>query len=663
MKQLNIAISCAGSGIGQSVIDSLKLSKLPIKRYALDSNPLAYGIYDCDFYIQTPKVNSEHYITEIIQQCCKHNIELIIPGIDEEVHLFSKHIKDFESNGIEVIVAEAPLLNLCRDKELTTYELQKVSDSFVKSYTKAVFLDLIAQKKVSFPVISKPSSGSASSGVRIIHTAKDIEHINPTDVIQELAIPHKDDSNYSEYIKQINQGINSQLSEISIQLVANKDGKLLGKMATINKLKNGVPVEIIPYDNAELWHTVEQLLPKLKSLGYKGPLNIQGRLTDEGFKFFELNARFTGITGLRAFMGFNEVEACIKSWLNIDKDTILKHNPNLYGTRQFLNKTIHKSKNTFLANAFKAANANAKDKEVILITGATGYIGRNLIDALLTENSKYKIWALVRDKENAKSVLPEAITIFDRNDLDMGALSLGRVDILLHLGFARPHKQHVDIAKSLAFTIALFQYATQVNISRIINVSSQSIYGQHHTPPWSEKTNPAPNSPYSSAKYSSELMLRGLCKNHKHIHFTSLRLASTIGGAKGLVNADLVSKFVKKVKQGEDLKVIGGMQQIERIHIHDTVSALKTLIGSSSKLWKPVYNLGAGRTYTLLELADKTITIGKTYFPESTSKLYLEEKHVDMKFGMDINSFSSDMNWKPKHNLDDIIHSLFQMDY
>jgi carbamoylphosphate synthase large subunit len=43
-----------------------------------------------------------------------------------------------------------------------------------------------------------------------------------------------------------------------------------------------------------------------------GPCNFQCRLTSEGVRVFEVNTRFTGITGVRAAMGWNEVEAVVR---------------------------------------------------------------------------------------------------------------------------------------------------------------------------------------------------------------------------------------------------------------------------------------------------------------------------------------------------------------
>ena len=71
-----------------------------------------------------------------------------------------------------------------------------------------------------------------------------------------------------------------------------------------------------------------------------GPVNIQGRITEKGLFFFEMNLRFTGITGTRAILGFNEIHrlvSCFKSGIK-NKST---YNLNKIGVRQVACKTLN----------------------------------------------------------------------------------------------------------------------------------------------------------------------------------------------------------------------------------------------------------------------------------------------------------------------------------
>ena len=56
----------------------------------------------------------------------------------------------------------------------------------------------------------------------------------------------------------------------------------------------------------------------------KGPLNIQGRVKNGIFYPFELNARFSGGTYLRAMAGFNEVDIFLQFLLNRKKPSLKK---------------------------------------------------------------------------------------------------------------------------------------------------------------------------------------------------------------------------------------------------------------------------------------------------------------------------------------------------
>jgi carbamoyl-phosphate synthase large subunit len=52
-----------------------------------------------------------------------------------------------------------------------------------------------------------------------------------------------------------------------------------------------------------------------KNLDVRGAVNIQGRMTSDGFKVFEINPRFSGTTSIRAIMGYNEPDILLRRHL------------------------------------------------------------------------------------------------------------------------------------------------------------------------------------------------------------------------------------------------------------------------------------------------------------------------------------------------------------
>lgn len=652
-KIYNVAISCVGSGIGQSVINSIRLSKMPIKTFGFDVSPMAFGLYDCDVFLPIPPVSHKDYISIIIAICLTHKIDLIVPCIDEEVQLFSKHISAFTKAGVKVLVAEESLVAICRDKALMSSVLNPIVPIFVASYDKRTFSIALNNGDVYFPVIAKPRSGSASKGVLIINNEEDLKGITDQMIIQELAIPHKNDPDYTFFKQQLGKNCNPQVSEISVQVVADEQGNLKGQMMSLNKLKNGVPIEIFPYENESIEQQVSQLYPFLKELGWKGPLNLQGRLTDNGFKIFEMNARFTGISGLRACMGFNEVAVCIQEWLGIKSDSnSLDLNRNRFGIRQVADKSIHLCRNEVLKlHSEKLNGRELKSKQSLLITGATGYLGRNLIDSLLKSKDSFEIFALVRDKKKALTILPKKVVCYDVQDLENGNLVLGKVDVLLHAGFARPYRSQEDLASSLAFTADLFSRAVANQVPTILNISSQSVYGQADAPPWKETATIAPTTPYGMAKYASELLLESRVAQHKHINYTSIRLGSLVGGAKGMVEVDLVSKLVAKALVSEPIQINGGSQLLNRLDIRDAVNAIATLLMHSTKNWKNVYNLGSSTSISLIDLAALIVDTVATASAVPRSTIEVHESNETLSAGMDCSAFYLDFQWKPKYTM------------
>ena len=654
-----IAVMSVGSGVGQSVINSCKLSQLPLYTVGLGMNPFAYGAYDCDIMDYVPLIYAENYVDELIKKCHEHDIDLIIPGSDDEAHILSKNIEIIESEGFKILVSGVDLLNLVRDKEKMCDVLTPIADIFVKSYDIHTIKEALDGKKVGFPLIAKPRAGFASKGVEILLSEDDFVRVNENHIIQELAVPRQGDPLRDTYLKQIAKRVNPQIAEISAQVVTDKNGEVIGKMCSYNKLNNGVPIEMVPYEDDYVWSEINKLLPELKRLGHRGPLNIQGRWTDNGLRLYEMNARFTGITGWRALMGFNEVETCIKNWLDIDAEiNPLKMNYNKFGIRQTADKAIELSANDEVKKMSLSINNRAlKEVKTLFITGAGGYLGQTLIKMLQQEPYEIIAFDLTKDKTRQLYASYNNVQCVDANDFNRGIIRLGEADYIIHCGFARPHCTQQQIAESLAFTNKLFGLAALNQVPAIINISSQAVYGTKQQPLWNENCPVMPETVYAQAKYASELMAQNIHLQNRTSFATSLRLASLTGGQSGLVPIDIIAKFVDNILQQKNILIQGGSQKIERIDVRDAASAVAALLKTDYRLWKPAYNVGH-IIMSVLELAETVKKIAREKYNLDAEIQVTPTESATATFGMD-SSLLQQENWTPKYGLDDIILSLF----
>jgi len=660
VKNYRIAVSCVGSGVGQSIINSCRLSHLPLYTVGLGTNPFAFGAYDCDAMDYVPTIYDKNYVDQLIDVLKKHRVDLVIPGLDDEVLILSRASAQLEKAGIQVISAGTRLVELCRDKERMSNDLNPIVNIFVNSYDKKSAVEAIAKGEIDFPLIAKPRIGNASRGIKVILDDRDLNRISELHTVQELAIPHDDDPNFNQFMQMISKRVNPQLSEISIQLVTDRTGELMARMASHNKLSNGVPIEIVPFENDSVWNAVDKLYPVLKEMGLRGPLNIQGRLTNKGLKLFEMNPRFTGISGLRAIMGFNEVEACIRKWLDVPGGTApLKINQNNFGIRQTADKVVPLERNAEVRAISASVNGQSlKTKKTVLITGAGGYLGRNLIEDMLNYE-QYDIQAMGISKEALlEKFSGKAVECFSIDDMRQGRMSLGQVDRLIHCAFGRPHCSAEQIADSLSFTSELFTNAVTQQVPAIINISSQSVYGISRPSPWTEELPAAPETPYAQAKYAAELMVESGKKINNNVRFTSLRLSSLSGGRDGFVPSDLIGKFAEKALKGENIHIIGGTQLIERLDVGDATGAILKLLDVDPALWDRVYNVGPGTQCKICALAEKTAQSAENLTGVKKSEITVEQKGVPVHFGMDIAKIRSATGWSPRYTIDDTIQSV-----
>jgi nucleoside-diphosphate-sugar epimerase len=643
MSRRAVGVTSIGSGVGQSVVRSLRLSGLPVSIVGIGNDSSAYAASECDRSVEVPGATDPGYIDAVIQACDSFGVGLLIPTIDVELPIVARSAALFRSAGVELLLAGEPLISACRDKAALAEHFPESASLFVRAFKLDEAIGALRTGTLDFPLIAKPRAGMASRGVLIVRSDADLDRVGDADVLQSLAVPHRDHPDREAYLEALAAGKNLQVAEISVQLVTGHDGRLLGRMATENRLLDGVPRRIVPIDQAAIWAGVEPLIPQLRALGLRGPVNVQGRLTDDGLRIFEMNPRFTGITGARALMGFNEVAACVRDFTGwFSPAPRLRPTKSRLAVRQVEDRVV------------PTAQLDDVSRPTLLVTGATGFLGRAFIAEAL---SWCDIVALVRERSVARTALPEApsLRIVDHADLANGDVPFGSIDGLVHAAFARPHRSAAQIAQSLQATEQLLVESVRHQVPRIVNISSQSVYGTARTPPWTERDDAAPETPYAQAKYASELLLAGLASPARHIAVTSLRLAALAG-----CDGELLRRMSRTALDGERLEVLGGDHGFSRLDIRDAVSAITAVLHADPKKLRPVYNVDARDTHTLADLARAVAdeVSRRTGLPP-VDVSYLSG-NIDERFGMATDALREDTGWEPQFDLSATIQGVVE---
>jgi nucleoside-diphosphate-sugar epimerase len=659
-KLIRIGITSIGSGVGQSVVQSCRLSHLPLRIVGLGANPFAFGAFDCHVRAELPTIYAAGYIQALLDCCKKHEIQILIPGLDDELLPLARSRDEFSAIGTDVIVSAVALLELCRDKLSMSRELSKVCPTFVEGYDRETLLCAAATGTLSYPMIAKPKSGFASRGVLIINGPADLEKVTSAHVVQTIAVPRHGDSNRDPFLAALQEGQLTQVGELSAQILIGKRGEELGRMLSCHRLNSGIPVEIVPAEADLVWAQVARLLPALRDAGLRGPLNIQGRLTDAGPRFFEMNARFTGITGIRALMGFNEVEAIIADALEIPpQPRRLIANPRRIGIRQVADRVVDSGLDSALASALTRHNeySPGRNGRRVLVTGANSYLGLAVLNGLARTTGVDSVVALVRQPERFRFVVPAAVQVRSLTELYDGAFSLGEFEVVCHLASARPVHSTEAIAASLQFTRDLMCMIAKYQVPGVINVSSQSVYGQSRPPLWTEDMPPRPETPYAQAKWACELMTAMTRSMNNTTATTSVRLAQLIGHSPGMRWTEVPHLFSKLAYGGEQISLRGGQQELDYINVRDAADLICRLAVHPFDSWPPLLNAGSGAPVTLLALAE---LIARTSVKVCGRQpvISLDPTPVELRLGMSIALSSETLGWQPRLGLGETIEEL-----
>lgn len=560
---VTVLVTCVGSGVGQSVIDSLNLTR-EFKIIGCDGNPNVYAHSFCDEFFVVPGLYSEGYTDHILQLCISNAVNVLVPGHDHELVLFGKDLEKFKENGIQVIVSDPEIIAISRDKQDWYDYFAPLGCKIVPTISVKEFLENPDERIL--PAIVKPSGGSASQGITIINELKEIEGLIPEDIIQPYLFPEESDPNYEKIVKAVKNGNFLQMSEISIQLIFNKDSKFSGVFISKNTLKNGVPIFVDPIDpqNFEYIDEIMRFVPILEERSVRGPVNIQGRITPNGLFFFEMNMRFTGITGNRALLGFNEVNFLVRNFLGLEAK-LDGYAYNKVGVRQVACSTIPRQEQNF--------------SDTITILGAGSNIGvafmkeisktSKTINLIIREGSKEKYVELFKGYAN--------VVYFEANDPNL-AQCLCQTDCLINFVSALAYEDDYKKFEAIRFIQNISILIAKAKINKIINISSQSVYSQKLNIEKTEGDAVSLDTSYSFQKVIIEDIFSSIKLLSPLSRVVSLRLPRVIiPQIKG--QAGFFEKIIRDYQSGNEVLIPNPSNNTNLIHIDDVISAILFVLG------------------------------------------------------------------------------------
>lgn len=633
-----VLVTCVGSGVGQSVLDSLNQLR---EDYIIgcDMNRNVYATHYCDEFHFVPGLYTEGYLDVILRIAIESRADIIIPGHDHELLLMSKNIEKFHSHGIEVIVSEPTIIEVSRDKYLWYEYFDSRGCSIVPTFKVG---DFKKNPDLSiFPAIIKPSGGSASQGISIVHEISELEEMENNDIIQPYLFPTEDDENYETIVRAVRKRNFVQMSEISIQLIFGKDAKFKAIFISKNVLKNGVPVHVDPIqpEDFEYLDEIMKFVPLCEEKGVMGPVNVQGRITEKGILFFEMNMRFTGITGNRAQLGFNEVKYLVNDFLGV-KSAFLGYSENKVGVRQVACTTINR-----LKQEVKSKN--------LTILGGGGSLGSEFIRSVLSDNQFKRIILICRDSSYERYVSSFSnpnFLIFKGSDPLIQTV-YNQTDVLVNFVGALANQPEENKFSATLFLLEQIKKISIAGIPLVINASSQSVYDQKKNERKVEDDDVVINNSYAFQKYITEEMFKVVRYNYPLGRTISLRFPRLLGVSDG-GNNGFFQAMIFLMKNSNEVVISNPANNTTLLHISDAVAAINFIINNDLE-YPEVLNVG-GVDITMKEYAESVAD-----YLQADKELikYGELSTAEVSSQID-GTVLRQLGWKCEKNLVDIIADL-----
>lgn len=265
----------------------------------------------------------------------------------------------------------------------------------------------------------------------------------------------------------------------------------------------------------------------------------------------------------------------------------------------------------------------------ILVTGAGGFIGSNLVRALLQDKNYELILTYKSDLGYDFSALCDSTnkspTFYDLDILDRQSVfdifKNQKIDTCVHLA------AEVNVEDSIKYpdktmdvnvkgTINVLDACSHNHIENFVFASSASVYGHPTKLPITEEHQLAPISSYGISKLLAEKQVSSYMNSKKIRNTISLRIFSPYGeGQSGDVS--VITKFAKRLSTGLAPIIYGNGRQIrDFISIDDVVSAIllsiRAMENKSDRLLSAsslIFNIGTGVATSIRDLCDQMIRV------------------------------------------------------
>lgn len=310
-----------------------------------------------------------------------------------------------------------------------------------------------------------------------------------------------------------------------------------------------------------------------------------------------------------------------------------------------------------------------REPQTILVTGAAGFIGSHLCEALLRRGDHvvgidnfdpyYDVALKKRNLDEVRAAsCNSAFTFFECDIRDQDALrrifTLHQPQGVIHLAAlagVRPSiRRPADYAEvNVVGTSRLLQCAAEVGVARVVLASSSSVYGLETPTPFTETApSDSPMSPYAATKRAMEHL--GFAFHHTTgMPVSCLRFFTVYGPRQ---RPDLaIARFMRAIAEGHPIEMYGdGDSSRDYTFIDDIIEGMLSALDRTPRAGYRVWNVGSDTPTSLRDLISAIAsTVGRQPIVRQVDGFIGDMQHT----WADLTRARTELGYRPNTSLHD----------
>lgn len=303
-------------------------------------------------------------------------------------------------------------------------------------------------------------------------------------------------------------------------------------------------------------------------------------------------------------------------------------------------------------------DSEAWSGRLLLVTGAGGFIGSHLVQALVARGAKVRAFLRYnsrRQEGNLKFLdaeLHDKIEFIygDLRDLNAVREASSGVDVVFHLAasisipYSYIHPSEV-VDTNVGGALNVLMAARDLGVRRVVLTSTSEVYGTAQYVPIDERHPLQPQSPYAASKVAADMLGLSFYKTYG-CPVAIVRPFNTYGPRQSM--RAVIPTIIAQVLTQDSIRLGALHPTRDFLYVEDTVRAFMRAAHEERAIGE-IINFGYGATISIGDLADQVVQIvGRDVRVDSVQDRYRPETSEVLKLQADRSKAERLLGWVPE---------------